>query len=339
MNYQAKYTIELKSNKLISTNLIKNNSTYVKCLKKTGGLQFVYKHPKKGQTKIKATPVFASLNKNTFSFFKGIYTELFESIKLDSIQRITQHYTGTFCFNIIVAHVTKVELNIDPVTVCATSKVEMNNWINSVLEFKHCKINRINQRPAKVIVDFEKVNKAMIIQRKNPLVGLYYNQTNQSMFEAKQNMKKSKKINNTVHSIIKSIKEGRILHKRMKRKLEKKLKTAKKITENVLKKRQRIKEILRNNVIIQKQKKKNLIKLNRESKEMMILKKAAEKIKKLNERNIKRSKAEYNERIKAEKERSKKVTRKMIKIIMDQQKMRDYSKCISYNLYSKLEFK
>jgi hypothetical protein len=69
------------------------------------------------------------------------------------------------------------------------------------------------------------------------------------------------------------------------------------------------------------------------------LKKAAEKIKKLNERNIKRSKAEYNERIKAEKERSKKVTRKMIKIIMDQQKMRDYSKCISYNLYSKLEFK
>jgi hypothetical protein len=338
MNNQAKYSLELKSNKLISPNLIKKNSTYVKCDKKTGGLQFVYKHPQKGQTKIQAIPVFASLNKHTFSLFKGIFSELFESIKLDSIQRITQHYYGTFCFNIIIAQASNAELNINPVTVCATSKEEMNNWINSVLEFKHCKLNKINRRPAKVIVDFDNVNKAMINQRKAPLRGLYYNNTNQTAIEPKQNVVKSKKINNKVKIIINTIEKAKSAHEKIKRKLEKKLNTAKKVTDHILKKRQRIREILRKNVIIQKQKKMNLLKLRKESKEMRILKEAAEKIKKLNQRQIEKSKAEYYERIKAEKERSKRITRNMIKIIIDKEKLRDYSKCISYNLYSKLEF-
>jgi hypothetical protein len=178
----------------------------------------------------------------------------------------------------------------------------------------------------------------MINQRKAPLRGLYYNNTNQTAIEPKQNVVKSKKINNKVKIIINTIEKAKSAHEKIKRKLEKKLNTAKKVTDHILKKRQRIREILRKNVIIQKQKKMNLLKLRKESKEMRILKEAAEKIKKLNQRQIEKSKAEYYERIKAEKERSKRITRNMIKIIIDKEKLRDYSKCISYNLYSKLEF-
>lgn len=332
---QPIYSIDLKPNKHLDSNSVKKNTKYVRCVSRTGSLYFVIKHPKKGETKVKATPVFASLNKHTFSLFKEVNNDLIESIKLDSIERITRYYKGSFCFNLMVNKISNSELNIKPTSMCAATKEEMNNWINSILEFKHCKLKKINELPGKIMVDFNKVNKVTTNQHLVPLNNLYYNNTNQTSLLAQYEREESKKINNTVSSLLNCIKKGKIAHKRVKRKFEQKLKEAKRFTDNILKKREKIKEILKKKVVLQKNKERRLINIQRHSEEMKILKEASDKIKKLNQLKIERSKAEYNQRIKEEKAKSKSITRKMIRTIMQQDKKQDFSKCISHELYSK----
>ena len=388
-----KYTLDTKPNKFLDRKLIKKNSLYKKCETKTGVLLNVINHPKKKESRIQVTPTFVNLNLVSISIFKSFNKGLMHSIKLDTIQRITQHYEGTFCFSIIVNNVSDNELNIMPFTICAQSKKEMTDWVNTLLEFKHCKLSKVKNHPVgKVIIDFNSTNvygKKQGIKyginsrngrgsyskgsyagshggskggsyggyyagsygsrgpRGNGLNGvpsmaegnqnlLYYDNVKKANVKTKEEKNNIEKVHKSVNMIVNTIKKGNIAHQKTKRIYKNKLIEAKKFTEHVLKKEEKIKEMLKNHHALQKNKEDQLIKVQNESKEMKILKETEKKLMKLKKEEIERSKMEYESKIKAEKEKANQRTKEMMRTIVEQDKLQDHTPCISHNVYSTL---
>lgn len=327
---QIKYTLKNKENKELNKALLKKSKEFKKCLSKKGVLSYVTKHPKKGKTIIKSISVFVSLNLDSIMMFRGIEKNLLDSVKIDNIQRITYHYTGTHCFNIIVNTTPNKDLHIKPLTLCAKSQKQMSTWVNTIMEFKHCKLQNSSSHPGKVIVDFSKVN---TVNKKDPLSDLYYNNT-RSVYHEAPKVEGHTEFHQSVGTILATVHKGEIAHKRTKRQLQAKLRAAKNFTEHVRQKEEKIREMLRNNAMLAKSREDHLIKAKQQTKEMRILKETEEKLRKLKKAEIMRSKLEYNARIREEKEKATRRTQQMIKTIMEQDKLENYHICHANKLYS-----
>jgi hypothetical protein len=117
-----------------------------KCDKKTGLLytikdsrqrdlndptKYIYSHV--------VTPVYVILNTNSFSISTNTSPEsIIRSLILEKIDKIKQTYKNTACFDLI-----DDQKSSKPLTVCASTKSEMDSWIVSILTYKECIIKDV----------------------------------------------------------------------------------------------------------------------------------------------------------------------------------------------------
>ena len=138
------YSISSTPNPLLAKilpGIVKND----KCKEKTGVLNLM-NALKKNVLQVK--PSFISLTKLSINLFNSLNkNSLITSILLPDIQRITQHYPGTNCFDIMSKH-----NNVVPkqTTLCAKNKIEFNQWISAILEFKKCEVTVVKINALKV---------------------------------------------------------------------------------------------------------------------------------------------------------------------------------------------
>jgi len=178
--------------------------------------------------KIIAKPAFVKLNPKSIDFYHNFNPEsLYGVIPLNSIQRITQIYKGTYCFDL---NIQKNGSETKVTTICLFHKEQLNDWVNSILEFKKCLIhtriqNTINN------VSLNNNNK------KDKLNELKYGNTNILKID-------SKKVDTNLRRLYTTIIKGNLYKKRYKRIMKGKLNVNNIIYEDQHRKEEIIKKMM-----------------------------------------------------------------------------------------------
>lgn len=114
---------------------------YTKCRDKVGLLYHLqngaYKDPNNTaitKNGLFSRPTLVVCSQSSFSIQDNLTPQsLLRAIQLPKILRVTQTYKGTTCFDVI-----EEGKESNPLSLCAESKSEMDEWIVSILEFKEC---------------------------------------------------------------------------------------------------------------------------------------------------------------------------------------------------------
>jgi hypothetical protein len=142
------------------------------CTERTGLLYTIrdskqrdLKDPRKNILSHVITPAYIVLNINSFSVMSKQSSEsVIRALIVEKIDKIKQSYKNTACFDLFEEGKTD-----KPLSLCASSKKEMDEWIVSVLEFKECIL-----KEKAYVVDanknaFKKPEKVNNGPKKNPL--------------------------------------------------------------------------------------------------------------------------------------------------------------------------
>ena len=269
-NGPISYSVKIVSNPNLPKNL-KEKILYEKCIEKTGVLNYM-KAQKKNVLLVK--PIFISITTKSINFFDSYdKSSLILSIKLQGIERIAQHFLGTMCIDIIYK-----ENSILPksTTVCAKNKLELNKWIGWILEFKNCGLIITSEGKNK---RFEK-NPENIVKEDKLKTLKYDNQKKIIQTTTKEIIKKevvSKKLN----TLLKTIRKGKFARRKLRRVMVGKLRNVEHVKEIGLKKEEEIKQMLTQRSVFEREKELNLIKLAHEHKEVKLIQRAKQRLKRI----------------------------------------------------------
>jgi hypothetical protein len=275
-------------------------------------------------------------------FLESSFRSLFNTIKIDKILRISQQQLlqPYNCFDVITNDIEQgVKVLVKgPITLCANNQKDMNDWINAILEFKECQINVQNVNNNKILVDFSKVNELLTekgtkaVPQAAQIKPLYYDNTNKAVNSSPMRVGKEIMIKKMMDNILSTIKKGNIKRTQVQRKMQNKLKEAKNFSMEVFKKEEIIKKIIEKRVEKEHQREEQMVKLEQKNKELELLKAVQRKIQSMEKKEIKQYKGQFNNQIKDEKKKADVEARKMMKIIIDQNKLTNFDKCTDMKL-------
>ena len=262
------YSVKIIPNPKINSKI---KTKHLNCNEKTGVLNYLKSKKKNILT---VSPTYISLITKSINFFTtNKKSTLFDSINLNSIQRITQIYQGTFCFDIV----SNSKKNSNKITtLCAKNLPQLNEWISSILNFKKCEIqvNTVLQNK----IDINTTNKATLNEDK--LKGLFYNGQNKSIGKRRNGLVKV--INNTnLNNILKTIQFGSLQEQSLRRRMIGKLKLEENKNRNNFKNEETIREMMEQKSARTKENEIKLINLEHKNKEARLIKNARIQIKKL----------------------------------------------------------
>jgi hypothetical protein len=278
--------------------MIIKHSEYHKCSSKKGLITFVKMKPSEKDNTILGTPIYMELNDKALNLFMSFDNfSLFNRIKLENISKIIQpkEFKNTYCFDIIQSYIketaSKKNLLKAPLSLCASSRSDMRNWIDAIEEFKQCKINSIESE-GQVLADFNKVNFLMnslptdskqlsmnSLVDKNQRDLMYDNVS--SSFRAGPMLDSEHFVSKELDGIEKIIKSSNIEENKIKRILLNKLQTAQNFELQVKNKQNLIQEMIHKQIIDQRAKETHLISMQHKAKEYELLKAVREKIKQM----------------------------------------------------------
>jgi len=263
-------------NKKISKKGKKKYSNVIPCVNKKGIL-YLIDQVNKNRT-IKAKEVVIKLTSDALEIFQTFNENTsIKTVNLNEILRITQSYSNTFCFDLLLTNKPFVKT-----TLCAKSKKGMNEWIHAILAFKYCRNNvALRKRNNKTVLKFGNANPSSSNGKRygNKLENLFYNinnNGNNSPKIANENCIK-KHISNIVHSI----KMSHLAHSQLKRRFDGKINRARKNSDKMIRKQEKIKKLLQTQAIKQTKKENHLLILEHKHKELKLLKEVEDKITKL----------------------------------------------------------
>jgi hypothetical protein len=283
---------------------LNRGETYNKCNKKTGYI-FMPKEkfkfsPNNLPMQIKVIPIYLILTKNTLKFLMGPKEiSMFNEIYLENIQKITQIYPNSFCFDLIENNVIENTLTKVPISLCSRNAINMQNWITAIQEFKECNINIANNydneddngngkensnddMQQKVLIDFEKINQLlkphkMNLENSKEFDPLYYNKegVNKNL-NTKTNMIE---FSNVLNKIVHTIEGGNINEQKIKRNYNSEILKAQKFAFDFKKKTEILDELIQKRQMREKEKEEKLIKYETKARELRLLKAVLERIK------------------------------------------------------------
>jgi hypothetical protein len=294
--------------------------TYSFCVQKTGFLGYVKKHPTKKSSLIQATPIYVSINMYHLSLYKSTKpSSLFKAVKLGKIQFLAQKYKDTFCFDIVIKRQKTI-------TLCAKDQKHLKSWVHALEEFKKCKLRNKEY----MLTDFTKLNK-IIKKNKNDSMTknlkvskLFYN--TKSMKHESEYQSQLLKSGFTLKSILEIVKLGNLAKKNLEMRYKSKLQEAKRFTEEVSRKKHMVK------TLVMKKGKEEFAKLKEEDAEFTLLNMVLQKIKQLKLNELHEYKKRFEMQIISERNRAKMKAKKLMKLVMEQQKLTDYSVCYDQRL-------
>ena len=343
--------IKMKKNDYLQETNLNNTffKKYIRCNIKSGFLALVDEFNNATST-IFAFPVYAILNLHTFSLFKNTDpTTSFLGIKLDQIVYITQNYKHTTCFEIWQNNINLEVLEKSYFSVCAESVKEMKEWINSILQFKECRINLNITSPtnginSNLLVDFHKIN---ILDE---IKAIEINKDKSNLFNdarrRQQELEKLRFDNSAIRnetSFVLDLKAqfdllqdffqmAQIEKSRAVRKMDVGLDVADKVVRDVIKRKEDIEKVLENEAEKERKKEKDIISKAKAKKEVDYVKLLADKIKKIVQEEIEEFKRNYMERLKEKKQKANREAEIIMKDIQKQNRNMPYTQCVDKRL-------
>jgi len=141
VKYTVTFTSTLDPNKTNQFSLIRNEH----CVLKSGVSHILVGYPGPKVKSLKVKGCYVTLSPESVFFFKSFKkSDLFASLKVNEIVRITQNYPGTNCFDIHSGNDNSGN-SLQQVTLCYKTKKDLNEWINALIEFKKCHIVQVNK--------------------------------------------------------------------------------------------------------------------------------------------------------------------------------------------------
>merc|ERR1711957_24657 len=229
--------------------MIIRNTSASYCKFKRGFLYLVKNSKKLGTTplQIHVVPVYVSLSMFAFKIQMGLSGKtLFSTVKTKNILKITKKFKNANCFEVVEDEVSETSLTQSPVVLCAASSKNMMGWVKALQEFKDCLYNN-KYDGSRTLLDFNRINtlikapKAKVAAKKvfNPL---YYQN---SPIKKKKVVKKVEYVmKRQLAKIVGLMERGRMNKQRLTRKMNTKLKSAKKIEYDIRSKQNLITKIM-----------------------------------------------------------------------------------------------
>lgn len=235
----------LKNTKLTLTK--KEWLTYSKCHEKKGFLEIIQNQDSSSK-KINLVMTRVVLNPDNLKLFTTMEeSSLFTTIHLDSILKISQEekFKDSGCFDIILNKAFAVEkfLQKRRITMCAPDKVKMGEWVHSIFEFKECSSQYPSPKGAKIVLDFNEVNKIKKDDNKD-MWNLWYDNTKKA-YSNKSLTNKENVITHTVKKLITNFEMKNYAQAKVERELEGKLKEAQEFSREMDKKHELIERIIK----------------------------------------------------------------------------------------------
>jgi hypothetical protein len=198
---------------------------------------------------------------------------LFDSIKLNQVERITQIFINTKCFDI--QSKPNEAAGIKKTTLCAGKTREVNEWVSAILEFKKCNI---------VVAQTQEKNKKDVNSRdittvhEEKLNQLRYSNQNRAYPKSRKSQLKENLVKTQLNTLVKTISRGSTAQKVLKRKMVSKMKNVKTVSESVIKQEEEIRQALETRSVIERKKHRKLIKMAHKNKEIKLINEANKKL-------------------------------------------------------------
>jgi hypothetical protein len=316
--------------------------------KKTGYL-FIHKN-KEAITKkelyllpIRCTMTKASLN----LFLSNDASTLFKSIKLPSIERISQQKVlkDNHCFDVIMSEKKDGEMvDIVGPTLCTKTKEEMQSWAEKILKLKESLIQIKNEdKNVELMRDFHKVKELLKEEKtkgpeklpeKERIKQLFYNSADKATRKNPANVVQEQIITKSITTIMKDITEADLEKNKVQRTMKDQLQKARKFAEEVHKKNEKIEEIIEKKEESEMKKEANLIIQKAETKEKQLLDAVRKRIVKMKKEESKTYKETYMKEIKEEKKKAAEESRAIARKIEETNRNIPYDRCTDPRLKS-----
>ena len=317
------YSIKKVDNKELKQAQAKKKkiSIYKKCDTKTGVInQIVKKDSKKRELTLQ--PVYYQLNAQSFNLYDtmGNKAQLISVLNIDKVVRLLEIYPGTHCITFVVRMENKKE--IEALTVCADNVKEMNNFSQSITEFKECDIHVMSSEVnEQVLMDFSRVNQLLkpiektvpptlkkIIaaipgakasprlpkvagqEQKDLLDGMYYDNSQKTIRKKPQAVLRTQQMKKHVKSIITEIQMGNLAQKKLQREYQGKIAQAEKVAKEVEHQKEIVREILQKRSEKEQERKVVMQQKKDRNKEMQLMKAVKMQIHKIKVDEIKETK-------------------------------------------------
>jgi hypothetical protein len=323
-----KYKLSVRKNKLILKKKYKFKD--LKCKEKNGLIYFISSRPFAPKYKITVLPVFISITPSKLILTKDVkHSIILQSISLVDIQRIDQHYLGTFCFDIILNQIVDNRLEAGQLSLCAKNEKEMNKWVNSVLEFKKCSLKgskRIDHN-GKLVLDLEKINeytRNRTLTKDYELHDLFYDADNTAFTV---NHEKINKIKKSLDSISTLASKGDIAVTQIHRQYKGRLIQAKQFKNQIKHRVFNMRMSHTNQIIIEKEKEAKLEHKKVAKKELRLIKSAAKQISKFKHMELLQYKSLYEHQINIQKQQAINRSKHMMRIIKQESKLTNFAQC------------
>ncbi len=322
------YKLIVKKNSLIKKK--KHKFSNIKCSIKNGLIYYITGRPSAPKYQIKVLPVFITITVDKLILSKDeTKSELIQSLSLVDIQRIDQHYLGTFCFDLILNQIRNNQLEAGQLSLCAKNEKEMNFWVVSILEFKKCSIKggkRIDHN-GKIVLDLQKINeftKNYSLSKNYELEDLYYD-ADDTAYQIKK--EKINKLTNTLKNIMTLSQKGNIATTQLHRQYKGRLVKASQFENKMRQKIYKMKMHLTNRIFSEKEKEAKLNHKKVKRKEIQLIKNAAKQISQFKYKELLEYKSLYEHQINIRKQQAINRSKHLMRIIREENKLTDFSQC------------
>jgi hypothetical protein len=331
------YKLIVGKNKLITKK--KHKFSNIQCYVKNGLIYYINVRPVAPKYQIKVTPVFITIYVDKLLITKDeMKGEVIKSVPLVDIQRIDQHYLGTFCFDIILNQIQNNRLKAGQLSLCAKNEKEMNIWVNSILEFKKCSLKggkRIDHN-GKIVLDLQKMTDFTTnysIGKHYELEDLYYD-ADDTAFRIDNNNKNNKitKIKKFLTNIITGNRMGEIATSQLHRQYRGRLIRANEFRKKMKQKMLRMKKSRANKIFREKEKEAKLLHKKVAKKQMRMIKNAAQKISKFKIFELNQYKKLYEHEINIQKQEAINRSKRLMRKIQEENRLTNYAQCFSREL-------
>ena len=173
---------------------------------------------------------------------------LFSTVKTKNILKVTKKFKNANCFEVVEDEVSEKSLTQSPIVLCAATNKNMMGWVKALEEFKTCMYNN-KYDGSRTLMDFNRINtliktpKAPTAAKKKAFNPLYY-QNGATVKKSKKVAKVEYVMKRQLAKIVGLMERGQMNKQRLTRKMNTKLKSAKKIEYDIRSKQNMINKIL-----------------------------------------------------------------------------------------------
>jgi len=256
---------------------------------------------------------------------------MFSHVKTKNILKVTKKFKNANCFEVVEDEISEKSLAQTPVVLCAADYKNMMLWVKALQEFKDCLYNDRNHGD-RTLMDFNRINtliKAPKAKAKKAFNPLYYQN---SPPVKKKKSKVEYVMQRQLAKIVGLMEKGYINKQKLTRKMNTKLKSAKKIEYDIRSKQNLISKILdrrhhKENQMVQKIRSKV-----HKKREMQLLKAVKSRIKQYKKKEVKKFNRLAKGRLVEIKSQANTEAKGMMKAIVNQSKLTPYDECINPKL-------